>query len=210
VKKNEKGFTLLEVLATFTIISILLSLSGIGVNCVLNNTGYQESINDSKVIQLSVDNYYNHKDVMPVGEAVDDMSEDTKKLAAKKIGPLKSDDGSLDLTGEEVLEMLISSGSVYELDYGKMRFSGEMTKENVENYVVIYVKKEGVLSEEFMRYNTTIIKKDIVTTCSGDEFNIQLGKIKYENISEGLKFKINEEYIECPNPDLCNKLEENE
>lgn len=211
MKKFEKGFTLIEMLGVIAIISVLLSISSVGIRCILINTEHQESLADAKTILLSVDNYYNHRDELPVKESasVDLLDADTKKIAAKKIGKFKSDDGTVTMTGEEVIEALLASGSIYEIDYSKLSFSGGMDESTVDKYLVIYVTENSGVPKEFMEYNTTLIKKYLVKTCAGNEFAIQLGKKKYENISDGLNFKIDEKYIECPNPELCNRLEEN-
>lgn len=204
---KQKGFTLIEILSTLSIISVFLAISTFSAGCAINNTRLSESKVTAVTIQSSISNYYNANDVIPVtGTAVTVLGNDVRKLAKASI--VSPTNPSKDLVAE-----MLSKGVLRKIDTSKIRFSATITDADVSRFYVVYVTEAQLAADptllELSRYNSTLVLGEVMTSCVDDSFVVEVGKKTYSEVSESIKYDVDNKYIDCPNPDLCTKLKNN-
>lgn len=198
---KEKGYTLIEMLAVIVIMGVILTISTVSMSCVLKNMSYQEELNNSEIIMDSVKNYYNFREKMPISDVITFLPEDVVDSISEEFSTKQRDaEGNL-IHDIDFQVDFIDKGYVYEIDKNAINFNGEISEKTLNNYVVVYVDKSKASKEDYekySRYNTTLVLKSTVESCSNDKFNFLTGSKKYKETSESLNFKVDYEYIKCP------------
>lgn len=200
--ENQKGFTLVEMLVTTSIILILLGISVYSFGCALGNSEYYMVKEDSNKLYSKIESYsIKHEGKLPVKDKVEvgTISEEDLKIILQdlRVEYLLSDNDEVD---EVVYEDLVgSSGEVkdvmydfiYEIDFGKLGVS----EEDYEEFLVLNDEGESLRGMEI--FNGTLISKNVVKSCAG-EWSSYRGMHRKSSVSSGLDYEIPNDYIKNP------------
>lgn len=201
VSYDRRGLALVELLVVIVILGTLSSVFVFNYSCVTKDVYYSETQVELSHVHRSLNMYYKRKNEMPLGNVVyeDSISEfrSLKETMSKK----------WDLT-ESQIDKLFRSGSVYELLPGSLNIEGDYSKEVLSNYVVVYVNDTETDADllTLRKINGTLFVKDSVRSCDDEVLVVKLGNVRESGLSESLKFDVNEDYVDCPNRFLCDRL----
>lgn len=171
--RDERGLTLVEMLAVISIMLILLSISTYSVNCVLkeNELGtIKESANE---LSLGLNRYEERMGFYPLGER------------------LENDLLGIDKIKEELqvgVGMDLEDLPIYEIDFSKLN----LEEKRYKDFLIIDYGED----ENFRKFNGTLILREEFNVCGGSEFityrNLSRGKFK---VSESLNYEVSDEFI---------------
>ena len=97
---NKRGFTLVELLATITILGILSGIGVVAVSAILNNArkNYYSSLKGT--IESAARSYYSdHRALLPVGEGESTKVNITTLETNRYLSPVKDNGGSRSCSG---------------------------------------------------------------------------------------------------------------
>lgn len=194
-KNSQKGFTLMEMLSVLAIVLIVIGISVVSVNCVLASMNYNEAEVKGNELMVSLEGIYADTGKIPVKEKVMDIDKSVIEDVKKSIPSF--DD-------------MVSSGHVYKIDTDGLVIRGELTEEAISKFYVVYIKSDDVDFNKYRKYNLTVVHNEVCETCGGGTFSNIVGKSPYSNISNGLKFELEDKYIKCPNSALGFKLDDDD
>lgn len=193
--KEQKGFTLMEVLTTVMIISVLIGITAFVSNCVFKSTNYEETKVKGSQILTTLESIYADTGVIPIGSKVSIESIDKEVIEDVK-------------QSIPSIEQIITEGNLYEINPDDFVARGEMTDKDVSKFYVVYFDSKNNKYEQYKKYNLTLISTTLCEQCGGNTFSHIVGKAPYENIPNSLKFELDERYVSCPNSSLGFKLDD--
>lgn len=206
----------MEMLVVLFILSVVIGMSVLGFSCYIKSADYKENISNAKLIQTTVLNYASDND----GAYPLDSVGTVDKLVM---------DSLFDSMGEKFASTLkkdsLYKHFVFSIDDSKINLHNKIQNGKSDDYYIFYVSSDnsmysklrtellnsGAVSADKLEsllksFNGTIVFKDYMDTCSdGNVANFISGKNIYNDVSEGLKYEISDDFINCPNGGICEK-----
>lgn len=208
IRRREAGYTLVELVSVVSIIGLLSTLFVINVGCVIKDVAYSDASVQMGQVHRSVTAYYKNRGELPLGNPI-------SLSGVEESGALKSTLSNSWGISESDVDYLFSTGNVYDFEGTKLVFDGDLSREVIRDYAVIFVSDdavgEGISRDErlalLQKFNGSVMLKRSVRNCQDDAVVIRIGNVKNDKVSESLKFDMGDGYLDCPNKSLCGRLE---
>lgn len=197
--KCERGFTLIEMLSVIVIMLVVIGISGGSYVCVTNSMNVQQGQEDMRTISTLVDSYYADRGEMPVLEPVKSVDSEVVKKSNAYIDELDFLNIKVDI------QDLIDKGEVYSINPKILNNKGELTEERLKNYYIINLSESD--KEKYKGLDRTILLSNVITTCTNTDLVMKKGDAVSGGTSKALEYDVPDTYIDCPNEDLCKKLD---
>ena len=200
---NMRGFTLLEVLVSMSILIVLISISTLTYNCTMNSLDRDEARSTSTSVQAVIEEYYNDRGKVPLGKAVD-----ANTLEKHILPELDSYINALGLDIPNNASDYIKSGKIkiYEIDSAALPTKGKISKESFDMFYILH-SPDGATNQAFTKLNRTLLTKKFYNTCNSENFVAKVSLQRNIKASEQLEYEMTEEYLKNPNENLSNMLE---
>lgn len=210
--KLQKGFTLTELLITVTIISILMAISTISLNCYMSATDVNELKKNSTLLTTAIDSYVIDRGEIPVGEAINPSNIDSD-ITKKLTGLFKDGDQT----------KVLKEGYIHTIDTKRMNNKRvNLTEEEINDFLIVsipYIDTVNLSGQDLANaelqntlansYNGTLIVKSYVNSCSNKEFTYLKSRGAYQNdLQTSTNYDIPKSYINCPNGTLSENNNE--